>query len=303
MKKIVITGATSMIGTALMEVAVKNNTEVYAIVRPTTQRKDRLINDPLVHIIYGDLANLRDIKGVPTDCDALYHFAWVGTDKKYRDDVWMHESNIRYTLDAVELAEKAGCKKFIGAGSQAEYGSIYGERIDENMKYNPVISYGIGKFAAGALSKKLCDEKKIGFAWGRIFSVYGPHDNEGTMLNYAINCFLNGEIAHFSTGNQIWNYLYEKDAGEMFFRLGDDDVPSGTYLIANTESMILKEYIRILTETFGIEAKAEFAEDTGQRLPDIDVDVRRTIETIGFTPQVDFKEGIMHMINAKRIIK
>lgn len=303
MKKIVITGATSMIGTALTKVAVKNGTEVYAIIRHDTQRKNRLIDSPLVHPIYGDLEHLREINGLTTDCDVFYHFAWVGTSKTTRDDAWTHEKNIRYTLEAVELAEKIGCKRFVGAGSQAEYGPVYDSCIDENTKYSPVIAYGIAKYAAGILSRKLCEKKGISHIWGRIFSVYGPHDNEGTMLDYAIGCFLKGKTAHFSASTQLWNYIYEDDAGEIFYRLGSKDVPSGTYFVANPESMQLKEYIKILMETYGAEAKAEFALEDSSPLPDLSVDMEKTIKAVQFTSRVNFKEGISKMIEAKKAFK
>ena len=87
-----------MLGTALTRVAIKNGDNVYAIIRPDTQRKNRLIDSPLVHPVYGDLEHLTEIKDLPTDCDVLYHFAWVGTGKSIRDDAWTHECNIRYTL-------------------------------------------------------------------------------------------------------------------------------------------------------------------------------------------------------------
>lgn len=300
MNKIIITGATSMIGTALVEVAVKNGTEVYAVIRPDTKRKDRLVNSPLVHPVYGNLEHLLDIDGIPTDCDVLYHFACAGTGKASRDDAWIHEKNIRYTLEAVELAERAGCRRFVGAGSQAEYGQVFDECINENTKYDPVIAYGVGKLAACVLSKKLCTEKNMDHVWGRIFSVYGPHDNKNTMLDYAINCFLKGETAHFSASKQMWNYLYEDDAGEMFYRLGSDDVPSDTYFVANAESKPLKEYIGILMETYGSDAKADFAVDDGGSLPGLDVNMDKTIKVIGVNSMVRFKDGVAKMIEAKK---
>ena len=289
-----------MIGTALTEVAVRNGTEVYAVIRPDTNRIDRLNKTPQVHHVYGDLEHLADIEGLPADCDVLYHFACAGTGKASRDDAWIHEKNIRYTLEAVELAERAGCKRFVGAGSQAEYGPIYDDCINENTKYAPVISYGIGKLAAGVLSKKLCEENNIDHVWGRVFSVYGPHDNKNTMLDYAIDCFLKGEVAHFSASKQVWNYLYEDDAGEIFYRLGNKDVPSDTYFVANAESRPLKEYIDILLETYGPDAKADFAVDDGADLPGLNVDMGKTIKAIGYTPMIGFKDGVAKMIEAKK---
>lgn len=58
--------------------------------------------------------------------DVFYHLAWAGTTGKARNDMYLQNENIKFTLDAVELASKLGCKVFIGAGSQAEYGRYEG---------------------------------------------------------------------------------------------------------------------------------------------------------------------------------
>ena len=49
MKKIVVTGATSMIGSALIEECVKHDIEVYAVLRSASGKQDRLPDSSLVH--------------------------------------------------------------------------------------------------------------------------------------------------------------------------------------------------------------------------------------------------------------
>jgi len=286
-----------MLGTALTEVAVREGTDVYAIIRKNTKRIDRIISSPLVHIVYGSLENLEEIQELPTDCDVFYHFAWAGTSKAERDDPEIHEKNVKYTLAAVNLAYRTGCHRFVGAGSQAEYGPVYG-RIDENTPFAPKMSYGIAKYAAGILSRILCEKKNISHIWGRVFSVYGPHDNEGTMLEYAIKCWNRGETAHFSEATQMWNYLYESDAGEMFYKFGCEEIPAGTYFVANKESIVLREYIEILMEAYGDRARADFSEAHNNPSPGLDVDMGRTFQLLDYTPKVDFNTGIRNMISS-----
>lgn len=299
MQRMVVTGATSMIGVATIEAAIANGVEVYAIVRNNTNRISRLPQSPLLHIVYGTLESLLHIQGLPNTTDVFYHFAWAGTSKAERDNPYIQEKNIQYTLDAVELAHKMHCSRFVYAGSQAEYGPVDG-MIDDKTKFAPVLSYGISKYAAGSLSQKLCKEKGMEHILGRIFSVYGPHDNDGTMLDYAVKCWNNGEKAKFSAATQSWNYLYESDAGEMFYRLGLENVNPGTYLIANIESKILREYIEILMKVYGEKAKADFAPVRGGRGPvGLLVDPAKTMETLNYRPMVSFEEGIKEMIKRR----
>ncbi len=284
-----------MLGVALTEVAVREGVEVYAIVRPNTKRIDRIPKSPFVHVTYGSLDKLTNAKDLPGDADVFYHFAWVGTVKAERNDPRMQERNIEYTLDAVELAERSGCKRFVFAGSQAEYGPVF-DKIDDNTKHAPVMAYGIAKYAAGILSRRMCESKGIEHIWGRVFSVYGPHDNEGTMVRYALDCWNKGEVAKFSSAKQYWNYLYETDAGEMFYRLGLSSVPAGTYLVANAESEILRNYIETAMRVYGENAKAEFAPETSEKLCGLNVDTEKTNRLLNYYPQIAFDEGIRKMI-------
>ena len=58
MKKIIVTGATSMIGTALIEECVKQNVEVYAVIRSSSGKQSRLPDSSLIHLIDCSLETL-----------------------------------------------------------------------------------------------------------------------------------------------------------------------------------------------------------------------------------------------------
>ena len=58
MKKIAVTGGTSMIGIALIEECVKKNIEVLAIVRKKTKNINRLPVSKNIHILECDLEDL-----------------------------------------------------------------------------------------------------------------------------------------------------------------------------------------------------------------------------------------------------
>ena len=297
MKKIIISGATSMLGIATIEAALPDDVEIYAVVRTSPDRSGRIPLSEKIKIVRGDLQSMKQIDGLPVDADVFYHFAWAGTNKADRDNPCLQEKNIAYTLDAIELAHRIGCKSFVYAGSQAEYGPVNGT-IDENTKHAPMISYGIAKYAAGILGKKLCESYGIKHIWGRIFSIYGPHDNEGTMLDYAIKSFDRHESAHFSAATHTWNYLYESDAGVMFYKMSQEDLNSGIYLVASDKSLQLKQYIFMLQKAYGDNAEVEFAKE-GEEPPSLRVDNSKTLEELQYIPKVPFEEGIARMIVAR----
>ncbi len=179
---IVITGPTGAIGMALIKRCLELNTEVLAICHKGSKRISQIPQDERVKIIEADLHDYKDLNFDTNDeYEIFIHLAWNGTFGDTRNDMNIQSDNIKYTLDAVELAHRLGCKTFIGAGSQAEYG-----RVDKPIKPDtptfPENGYGIAKLAAGQLSRIRCEQLGIKHVWARIFSVYGPYDGEYTMV-------------------------------------------------------------------------------------------------------------------------
>jgi len=298
--RVVVSGATSMIGIACIKACIENHCEVLAIVRKNTKRIGRLPQSDLVKLAYADLETISCVQGDGTPYDVFYHFAWSHTSRTERNDPVAQTDNIRTTLQAVELAHRLGCRKFIGAGSQAEYGPVEGI-ISADTRPEPVVAYGMAKLSANLLSRKLCEQYGMQHIWGRIFSVYGIHDNDGTMLNYAFDKFLKGEVAEFSAATQMWNYLYEDDAGMMFYLLGKENVKPGIYCIAHTESQRLKTYIRQMQTAFDEQTKCKFASaDPAVKTVSLEVDMQKTVEAIGYVPRVSFAEGIACILRSKR---
>lgn len=301
MKKIVVTGATSMIGIALIGECIKNDVEVLAIVHRNSKRLNRLPQSKLLHVLECNLDEMESVS-VENGYDVFYHLAWAYTSKEYRDDPILQEKNIKYTLDAVNLARRLGCYKFVGAGSQAEYGRVEHVIMPDTPVF-PCTAYGMAKYAAGRLSEKLCSQYGFIHIWGRIFSVYGCYDNAGTMLDYAIEQFIKKRPARFSAATQMWDYLNEKDAGKIFYLLGEKVGESRVYCIASGNARPLKEFIFEVKEYFGEDAKCVFAEELiNSELLGIQADIHMLIKDIGYVPETSFREGIAEMIQFKKQI-
>ena len=165
----IITGATGMIAISIMNL-LKENNEIYAIVRPGSSKIKNIPVDSNIHVIECDVSDLCNVS-LP-DSDVLFHLAWKGTNDG-RDDSYTQLDNVKYTLDACKLAKKSNCSVFVGAGSQAEYG-LKEEALNGNMSVDPVTGYGVCKYTAGKLSRIFAQNMGLRHIWVRILSVYGP---------------------------------------------------------------------------------------------------------------------------------
>lgn len=243
MKRVVITGASGMIGSTLIRLLVSLGIEVLAIVRPNTEKLANIPDTPLVKSIACDVSKLNEfpLHQAKGDYDTFFHFAWAGTYGVIRDDVYLQHANIRYTLDAVALAKKLGCTTFIGAGSQAEYGPKRGVKLAPDTPAAPVTGYGIAKLDAGRLGKLYAGQLGIRFIWARVLSVYGPMDNSFTLVMSTIRKLLSGEAVHFTKGEQQWDFLFSEDAAAAFRLMAEKGRDGAVYCLGSGKTIQLGE--------------------------------------------------------------
>lgn len=298
MKKVIITGATGMVGIALAKYLLEKNIEVTAIIRENSNRRKNIPYNPKLKIIECSLDKLKELKIEDNDYDAFFHFAWDGTFGDTRNDKEKQLLNVDFTNDAVNIAKKCGCKVFIGAGSQAEFGRVEGI-INEKTIPNPETEYGKAKLQAGISSRKLSNELGIKHIWTRIFSVYGPYDGENTMVMTSIREMLNGCSPEYTKGEQNWDYLYCKDIAKALYLLSISGIENKTYCIASGKMKKLYEYIEIIRNNINPNIKLKlgtkpYAEN---QVMNLNVDISELINDVNFVPEFEFERGIKETID------
>lgn len=294
MKKVIVTGATGMIGASMIEQMLSDGIEVTAIIRPGSNKIKNLPCGDGIRVIECDITNLLSLKDIlDKDYDTFYHFAWDGTYGDSRNDIPLQECNVRNTLDAVALAHHTGCSVFVGAGSQAEFGFVEGELSDDIPK-NPVTGYGIAKLAACRLSAIMCQNYGIRQSWGRIVSTYGPRDNAYTMVMSSVIAMMNNERMRFTKGEQIWDYIYGEDCSRAFYLIGKYGKHGKAYTIGSGKSKRLKEYITIIRDVVnpGLELGIGELDYYPNQVMKLTADISELTDDTGFVPEIDFAEGI-----------
>ncbi len=296
-KRIIITGAGGMIGTALAEFALDKGVEVYAVVRPG---KGMSFERNGLHVVECDLSLLESCD-VLSGCDAFFHLAWDKTTAGGRDDADTQLKNIGYTLDAVRLAKKCGCKVFVGAGSQAEYG-ITDVPLNGNTPVNPQSGYGIAKYAAGKMSALLCGQLNIRHCWTRILSVYGERDRDASLISYCVDSFINNIPPELTPCGQIWDYIYRGDAAKALFAVAERGINGRVYPVGSGQCAPLWEYVEKICKLSGSSVKPLFgAKDYYPHQPMyLCADISELTADTGFVPTKSFEEGISKVIAYRR---
>ena len=120
---VLITGATSFLGAETARAFLAAGCEVWAPVRPSSKRLGFLPVHERLHRVDIDMNEIRRLPetGIPSP-EVCVHFAWSGEGVRGRMDPETQVQNVRNTLALIRVMGETGCRRFLFAGSQAEYG-------------------------------------------------------------------------------------------------------------------------------------------------------------------------------------
>ena len=298
MKRAIITGATGALGTALVRELIENDIEVLVFCRKESKRNNNIPESPLVHKLYCDFEGLSIIQNdTGKDYDVFYHFAWAGTINPYRNDMFLQNKNVKYALDAVDCAKRFGCKKFVGAGSQAEYGRFEGVLKPDTPCF-PENGYGIAKLCAGQMTREYAHQKGLEHVWVRILSLYGPNDGAQSLVMSTINKLMNGEIPQFTKGEQMWDYLYSGDAARAFRLVGERGVDGTIYPLGSGIAKPIKEYIETIKDVVSPRTKLNYGDIpySDKQVMYLQANISELQKDTGWMPKIGFEEGIQSVV-------
>lgn len=243
----VITGATSFIGSNLVEELLSRGNEVIAVCRKDSGKEKNFPENEKLSIVYCDLQHMSTVYELISEADVFVHLAWGGTTQKEREIADIHEHNVKYALDAMKSAARIGCKVFLDSGSQAEYGFV-NELTTEETLCAPETEYGKAKLKVWQDGRKLSQELGIKYIHIRIFSAYGEKDRPNTLLHALVLNLIHNRDMDLSSCQQSWNYVYVKDAVYMISDLCEnafcaENFTPQIYHIASNDTRPLKEFV------------------------------------------------------------
>lgn len=301
--KLLVTGAAGFVGAAIVRDAVAQGHHVVATVRsegvPT-----RLAG------VAGDLrlaaVDLRDTAAVArllTDerPQLVIHSAWRGLSGPDRFDRSQISDNLDSACGLVDACIASGVAKFVGIGSQGEYGLLEG-KISESDCPEPTSLYGASKLATLHLTRQLCAQNGVAFAWMRLFSTYGPGDNPNWLIPSLIAQMLAGSRPRTSLGTQLWDYLYISDVARGILAAAVTESATGVFNLGSGKPVAVRSIVEIIRDQAAPGLELVFGEIAYR--PDqiwhMEADIARLTSATGWAPKVGLEDGIARTVDWHR---
>ncbi len=295
MSKYLVTGANGFIGSALVEELSLAGEDVIAIVRSKKSDINRISKLPKVKIVYCDMDDVEALydKISDRDIDTCIHLAWQGSTGVERANYEMQLKNTINSIKLIEVLNKINVKRMVGAGTLAELDVLNYHGLDGSTP-NQVSHYGTAKITTHYMTKAECVKAGIEHVWCYLSNTYGEGNRTNNFVNFASLLMLDGKRAAFTTGEQMYDFVYVKDTARAIYAAAKHGKNCTSYYLGSTKQRKLKEYIKIIRDTINPAIELHLGEIpfNGTSLSDDLFDSTKLVTDTGYQPKYLFEETI-----------
>lgn len=292
--RILLTGASGMIGANLAHRLAADGHDLFALVR-TTATPPRL--EPLGQSISLVAADLTDMAGVASAItqarpEAIFHMA--STPFNPPPAAQHHFAvNVSGTRHLMESAIAHGVRRVIFTGSAAQYGS--GDDLEETQSDQPATLLGISKCCAADVVHGYGRLGGIETVELRLFTPFGPWERPGRLIPHTILSALGGGTIKFGDGRQERDWLHIDDVVDGMVRALAAPLPPATVInLCSGQGRSIRHVVGEILRLMNTSATAEFGAlpTRTDEIWKLSGQNNRARSLLGWSPRMTLAEGL-----------
>lgn len=310
-ERVLITGATGMVGSWLVKELIKRGSMVVALVRDVDYQTEFYRSGDYLQtaIVNGSLENFSTIDRAINEyeIDTVFHFgAQTIVGAAYREPLQTFESNIRGTCHILEACRRHQdlVERIVIASSDKAYGIANKLPYTEDMPLKGCHPYDVSKSCADLLAQTYSHTYNMPVAIARCGNIYGGGDlNWSRIVPGTIRSLLNNQRPIIrSNGKYIRDYIYIKDIVDAYLNLAESITEkniSGEVFNFSTESWIT--VIEIVNEIRTIMGKKELEPQilnlSLKEIPEQSLSAQKAHKILAWYPKYDLKRGLSETVD------
>lgn len=289
-KKVILTGATGLIGKELLTPLRHAGFDIYAITID-----DNSPYMPGIKWLKGNLFDENFIAQTFTQIKPQYllNMAWCTTGNYQNSN--LNFDFVRAGLTLLKYFAQNGGTRAVFAGTCLEY-AFKNTPIKETDKIEPHNIYAFCKNSLRELATAYCKANNISLGYGRIFYVYGRNEHEKRLTASIINALKAGKTVSVNHSQLVKDYMYAKDIAAAFVKLLDSKT-EGTVNICTGVPVSLAGYAKTVAHLLGKENLLDLKTLPTDQPAAITGDNSRLVKEVGFTPKYTLKAALKEIIN------
>jgi len=300
-RRVLVTGGSGFIGSHLTRRLVAEGAEVGILTKYNSNIDNIRLVDVWddITVLEADIRNLDSLNQVPQfRPDIIYHLAAYN----HVGDSFLHvsealDANIKGTANLIESYDEY--ERFIYISSSEVYGHQTEVPFAEEMCPRPISPYAVGKYGGELYCRMKMENSSRRIVVVRPFNAFGPYQSPRAVIAEMVLTCLKGNPVLSTEGKQTRDFNYVGNLVDGFILAGESEEVIGEIfnLGSGTEISIRDLILEIhkLTE-----------ERSDLRIGELDyrpTEIWRMVAAndrakslIGWTPRVDFKEGLRRTV-------
>lgn len=317
--KYLITGITGFVGPHLAKVLVRDNHEVFGLVRCSNGRENDIrdcMSDKIyskIKFFYGDLTSMGNIEKIFKEnmFDGVFHLAAQShPPTSFQDPIGTFQINANGTIHLAESIRlhQPKCKLMFCSTSEV-YGAVSEDKgkIDETFPISPVNPYGVSKAAADLFVQERAKSYNLPFFNTRAFSHTGPR--RGKNFSISSDAFqivkilkgLQGKYINVGTLSSKRVVMDVRDCVEAYCLLMEKFKIGEVYNVGGNELFTMGELLDIMLDLKNLKGKIEKRVDPKLVRPiDIPVQICDTTKCrnlTGWKPKIRIKQTLINLLD------
>lgn len=291
-KKIILTGATGLIGKEAIQPLKDLGFDIYAL---TIDKFNPDCGITWISCNIFDENSLKDIfeKIKP---EYLLNFAWCTTEDYLTSN--LNFDFLKAGLNLLKYFKLNDGKRVVFTGSYFEY-DPYESIFDEyKSKINPNTIYGKCKNFLRETISLYCSQNEISFAWTRFFNIYGINENPKRLVPYIINNLITNKEVIIKSSNITKDYLYSKDVAKATIKLLDSKT-EGIVNICSGTSLTIKDITILIAKKLNKESLLRFNYEISNKEYTGIGNNNRLLSEVGYKTQYTLDSGLDEILRTK----
>lgn len=299
MRRVLVTGGTGMIGSALVRRLVSEHERVFVFVRPGSSLARLEGVEGEVRVCPGDVRHAETVRAAVevASPDVVYHLASTPFNPPTISAAEHYATIVMGALNVLEALKDRPRTRVVLTGSAAEYGSGSGLREDQPTR--PATVLGAAKASATALAQTYARLSDLQAVILRLFMPYGPGEHPKRLVPHVILSALEGRDVSMTLGQQERDLVYLEDVVEALLLAGTKPVPAGSvFNIGSGIGMPVKQVVALILRLMGDPVKPLIGAIPMRpdEIMEMSADISAAKTQLGWAPRVSLEDGLRRMI-------
>ena len=296
-----VTGGAGFIGSHLVDELVANGCRVTVLDNLSTGHRHNIDHlGDRIDFVEGDIRDTGLLNQVVKGCEVVFHqAAVVSVTQSVQDPSHSCEVNDLGTVRVLDASRRNGVRRVVMASSSAVYGDDPRLPKTEDMAPMPLSPYAVQKLTGEFYASVFGGLYGIETVCLRYFNVFGPRQDPSSPYSGVISIFMAKAAAGqapsiYGDGGQSRDLVYVKDVVRANMLAATETAAAGRVFNVGTGAFIrIRDLWKLIGELSNVKIDPVFDPPRAGDIRESVSDIGRIGQSLGFSPQVELRQGLI----------